>query len=66
MRPRSASTLTYTFGPQAGSIFNSSVGSSPRSVTTRVSITPSRSTATSAVASRKGMRTCSRAVSPGS
>ena len=31
-----------------------------------VAITPSRSTATSAVASRNGMRTCSRAVSPGS
>ena len=33
---------------------------------TWVAITPSRSTATSAVASRNGMRTCSRAVSPGS
>ncbi len=66
MRPRSASTLTYTLGAQALSIGSRIVGSSPRKVITRVSITPSRSIATSAVASRKGMRTCSLAVSPGS
>ena len=65
MRPRSASTLTYTLGPQALSIFSSTVGSLPRSVTTRVSMRPSRSTLTSAVAPRYGMRTCSRAVCPG-
>ena len=52
MRPRSTSTLTYTLGPHDLSIFSSTLGSRPRSVTTRVSMSPSRSTLTSAVASR--------------
>ena len=67
-RPRSTSTETTTLGAHEASlgIGNSIIGSRPRSVSTRASITPSRSTVTSAVASRNGMRTCKRAVSPDS
>ena len=45
---------------------SSITGSRPLSTITRASITPSRSTVTSAVACANGMRTCSRAVWPGS
>src|SRR6185436_4038496 len=56
-RPRSASTLTYALGPHSGLTCSETVGSLPSSRTTCVSITPSRSTDTSAVAKRKGLRT---------
>ena len=63
-RPRRASTLTYTLGPQSGCTFRLTVGSWPLSCTTCVSMMPSRSTATRAVAKRNGMRTWNLAVSP--
>jgi hypothetical protein len=50
MRPRTASTDTYTLGPYSAFIGTLMVGSWPDSCTTRVSMTPSRSTATRAVA----------------
>ena len=65
-RPRTASTETKAFGAQRASTGSSITGSAPESWTTRASPTPSRSTVTSAVASRNGMRTWKRAVSPGS
>ena len=66
-RPRTASTETNTFGAYGGrDRAPRSPGRRPTSGTTRASSTPSRSTVTSAVAARNGMRTCRRAVSPGS
>ena len=65
-RPRTTRAETKTFGACAATTGTSITGSLPLSATTRDSSTPSRSTVTSAVASRNGMRTCRRAVSPGS
>ena len=56
-RPRTASTETKTFGESTSSIGTSTIGSLPLSVVTNERITPSRSTDTSAVALRNGMRT---------
>ena len=51
---------------QAGSTGTSTIGSLPSRCVTKRDITPWRSTVTSAVADRNGMRTWKRAVSPGS
>ena len=64
-RPRTASTETKTLGLQSSSTFSSMTGSWPSISRTSVRITPLRSTATSTVAWRKGLRTWKRAVSPG-
>ena len=64
-RPRTASTETYTFGPHSPLTGNSITGLKRDSSTTCVSMMPLASIETSAVASRKGVRTCKRAVSPG-
>jgi hypothetical protein len=66
IRPRQRENADVDVGSPDLSILSSTVGSSPRRLTTFVSITPSRSTLTNAVASRNGIRTCSFAVSPGS
>ena len=60
-------SVKVNFGKYLAAADGSSItGAVPDSGTTRASITPSRSSVTSAVASRKGMRTWKRAVSPGS
>ena len=56
-RPRTASTETNTFGESVSLIGTSTMGSLPLSVVTNERITPSRSTVTSAVAARNGIRT---------
>ena len=65
-RPRTARTDTKTFGAWCPSTGIRTTGSRRVSLSTRVSMTPSRSTVTSAVAASKGMRTWKTAVSPGS
>ena len=64
-RPRTASTETNTFGPHSALTGTSTVGLKRESGWTKVSTMPPASTEISAVASRKGVRTWKRAVSPG-
>ncbi len=60
-RPRTASTDTNTFGASAASSGTFTTGDRPDSSVTKLRSTPSRSTVTSAVAERNGMRTWKRA-----
>ena len=63
-RPRTASTETKTSGAYDPGIGTSTTGSVPLRSVTKLDSTPSRSTVTSAVAARNGIRTWKRAVSP--
>ncbi len=65
-RPRTTSTDTKTFGAYVPFSATLTTGALPDSGCTKESITPSRSTVTSAVACRKGMRTWNWAVCPDS
>jgi hypothetical protein len=66
LRPRTARAETKTLGAQLAFTGNSITGALPDSSTTLASRMPSRSTVTSTLASRNGMRTWKRAVWPGS
>ena len=65
-RPRTANTDTNTFGAYVPRNGTSTTGDLPDRDVTKASMTPSRSTVTSAVDLRNGARTWTTAVSPGS